>query len=84
MKTVKRGYITVCNQKRAELIALLKINNNIRQCATMTGINYENAKAIYRAYRLNNRVAKASHRGNENSRVTVRDLATKSSKMLPK
>ena len=46
------------NEKRAQLIALLKINNNIRLAAEEVGVNYENAKAIYRTYRLQNRVVK--------------------------
>ena len=64
MHSVRREYTLVSNEKRAELIALLNNNNNIRSAAEQVGIKYENAKAIYRTYRLQNRVRKANREMN--------------------
>ena len=54
----KRGYNRVTNEQRVVLLDLLDRNMSIRQAASQLGINYENAKSIYRIYRLQNRKTK--------------------------
>lgn len=56
--TNKRTYRKVDNAKRAELLDLLNENMSIKQASTQLGINYENAKAIYRVWRIQKRRSK--------------------------
>jgi len=49
---MKRTYTKVTDDQRLELIDLLNENLSIREASDRVGINYENAKAIYRVYRL--------------------------------
>ena len=49
---IKRQYTKVTDEKRLELIDLLNKNMSIKEASDQMGINYENAKAIYRVYRL--------------------------------
>ena len=48
----KRSYTKVKDSQRNELIALLDQNMSIKDASDQMGINYENAKAIFRVYRL--------------------------------
>ena len=56
----RRSYTHVDNEKRNELITLLesKSKTTIKNAAIQVGVNYECAKAIYRAYRLEDRTQK--------------------------
>ena len=54
----KRAYTKVTDEKRLELIDLLNQNMSIKEASDQMGINYENAKAIYRVYRLEQRKTK--------------------------
>ena len=54
----KRAYAKVTDRQRAELLNLLQQNISIREASEQLGINYENAKVIYRVYRLENRTTK--------------------------
>ena len=54
----KRAYAKVTDRQRAELLNLLQQNISIREASEQMGINYENAKVIYRVYRLENRTTK--------------------------
>ena len=54
----KRTDKKVDNAKRAELLDLLHENISIKQASTQLGINYENAKAIYRVWRIQKRKSK--------------------------
>jgi len=52
----KRQYHTITNDQRLNLISLITVQGlNIVEASKQTGINYENAKAIYRVYRLEGR-----------------------------
>ena len=55
---LKRPYTKVTDEKRLELIDLLNQNMSIKEASDQMGINYENAKAIYRVYRLEQRKTK--------------------------
>ena len=48
----KRAYTKVTDEQRLELIRLLDQNMSIKDASDQMGINYENAKAIFRVYRL--------------------------------
>ena len=48
----KRSYTKVKDTERRELIALLDQNMSIKDASDQMGIKYENAKAIFRVYRL--------------------------------
>lgn len=55
----KIKYTRVTNQQRHELIRLLVYGGcNITQAAAASGVNYENAKLIYRIYKAEGRVLK--------------------------
>ena len=58
----KRSYTKVSDKQRIELIELLKQNMSIKDAADFMGINYENAKVIYRVYRIENRKTKQPKR----------------------
>ena len=59
---IKRPYTKVTDEKRLELIDLLNKNMSIKEASDQMGINYENAKAIYRVYRLEQRKTKQQKR----------------------
>ena len=59
---IKRPYTKVTDEKRLELIDLLNRNMSIKEASDQMGINYENAKAIYRVYRLEQRKTKQQKR----------------------
>ena len=50
----------VSDDQRAQLIDLLNQNQTISEAAEQVGVNYENAKAIFRVYRLEKRRFKRS------------------------
>ena len=52
----------VSDDQRAQLIDLLNQNQSISEAADQVGVNYENAKAIFRVYRLEKRKFKRSKR----------------------
>ena len=54
----KRPYTKVTDQQRTQLIDLLDQNMSIKDASDTMGINYENAKAIFRVYRLEKRKTK--------------------------
>lgn len=54
-KKGKRSYTRVNDKQRIELIDLLEREMSIKEASDRMGINYENAKAIYRIYRLERR-----------------------------
>ena len=56
--STRRSYEITPNEKRLELIALMKSRISIKKASIITGIKYENAKAIYRTYRLQDRSIK--------------------------
>ena len=58
----RRSYKRVSNKRRKRLIRLLKQKKSIKEAAELVGVNYENAKAIYRVYRLENRQTKHINR----------------------
>ena len=73
----RRTYNIVSNSKRQELIALLQSKMSIKNAAIEAGINYENAKAIYRTYRLQDRKRKI---GKRSQRFNGSHAATSSEK----
>ena len=76
---IKRPYTKVTDEKRLELIDLLNKNMSIKEASDQMGINYENAKAIYRVYRLEQRKTKQQKRL---SRLSGADLARDGTHML--
>ena len=58
----KRSYMKVSDEQRAQLLELLSQKMTISDAAEQTGVNYENAKAIFRVYRLEKRKTKRSKR----------------------
>ncbi len=54
----RRTYDRVSDDQRVRLLKLLSEQMTIKQAAESLGINYENAKSIYRAWRLENRSLK--------------------------
>lgn len=57
-----REYTRVHDDTRATLIKLIHEGKSIKEAAEIVDINYENAKAINRMYRQENRVEKKKHR----------------------
>ena len=58
-KDVKRDYAKVTDEQRVALINRVnKIGENIKDAAQTLNINYENARAIWRAYRMEGQVKK--------------------------
>ena len=58
-----RRYQLVGNELRHQLIAMItEMNMSITDAAIKCGINYENAKAIYRTYKLEGRETKKSQK----------------------
>ena len=48
-----RQYEKVTNIQREQILhAIVVMNHSIADASKLTGVNYENAKAIYRTYRL--------------------------------
>ena len=56
--TNPRVYARVTDEQRSMLIKLLKTNLSVKDAAIRVNIKYENAKAIYRVYRLEGRMNK--------------------------
>ena len=50
------------DEQRAQLIDLLNQKHSIGEAAEQIGVNYENAKAIFRVYRLEKRKFKRGKR----------------------
>ena len=60
---MKRNYAKVNDKMRYDLIKLIANQKlTIRDAAKQLDLNYENAKAIYRTYRLNKRINKIKFR----------------------
>ena len=55
-------YQKVSDEKRKELIDLINDGVSIRQASKRAGVNYENAKTIYRAYSKEGRAFKKIYR----------------------
>ena len=58
----KRSYMKVSDEQRAQLLNLLSQKMTISDAAEQVGVKYENAKAIFRVYRLEKRKTKRSKR----------------------
>jgi hypothetical protein len=62
-KPMSREYKKVNDELRMELIKMVSEDKiSIRNSSVALGINYENAKAIYRCFRLQKRVTKVKFR----------------------
>jgi len=60
---MKRSYIKITNEKRKALIdVVFEKGLKIKQAALLLDIPYENAKAIFRVYRNEERTEKCKHR----------------------
>lgn len=57
-----RQYKRVTDDTRSQLIKHIKEGKSIKQAAELAGINYENAKAIYRIYKRETRVSMKKNR----------------------
>lgn len=57
-----REYNHVSDEQRRQLLAQIKAGKNIRQASEAVGMNYENAKAINRIYRDEERTDKKTTR----------------------
>ena len=57
-----RNYSKVPDEKRQQLISLINNNMTIKDAARQVDIKYENAKAIYRVYRKEQRTEKRRNR----------------------
>ena len=53
-----REYTKVTNEQRELLINLLESNISIKNAARRAGLKYENAKVIYRVYKMEGRTSK--------------------------
>ena len=57
-----RNYSKVPDEKRQMLIEMINMNMTIKDAARQIDIKYENAKAIYRVYRKEQRTQKRRNR----------------------
>ena len=57
-----RKYAKVSDEKRHHLIELINQNMTIKDAAKMVDVKYENAKAIYRVFKKEQRVDKRKNR----------------------
>ena len=79
-----RDYTRVTDETRAQLINYIKEGKSIKDAAELVNINYENAKAINRMYRQENRTEKKKHRIRLKKGQTKASLAvTKSNTVTP-
>ena len=57
-----RNYSKVSDELRQQLISMVNQNMTIKDAARLVDIKYENAKAIYRVYRKEQRTSKRRNR----------------------
>ena len=57
-----RNYSKVPDEKRQRLIELINMNMTIKDAARVVDIKYENAKAIYRVFKREQRTDKCRNR----------------------
>lgn len=57
-----REYLRVTDESRKRLLKYIVEGKSIKEAAELVNINYENAKAIYRTFKQENRVSKKKSR----------------------
>lgn len=62
-----RLYTKVSNQKRLQVIHLIhNLQYSIKEASRISGVGYENCKAIYRVFRKSGRISQLSNVRNKN------------------
>lgn len=74
--------ILVSDEQRQQLIEFIKNGHKITEAAKATGLNYENAKAIIRVYRLEGRTDSKKYRMRFKVGETKEQILVRKQKML--